>query len=234
MTESDPTPSPEPPPVPVPPEPELELAPLPPPGPTAPRVILPNPNSLRGFSFTCKHCGSRLEGHDSISGQPGQCPTCGHQIYIPIRQPNGVLIDPETQEVLKSPPHPVHAYAAAGHRAPQIVTVDAVQKIQCPRCRTIMPLTSNSCRSCGLPFTMDALETSAMSTQNVWGILSLVFGLISLPSACFGVVALAAITCGIIALRGDSAKPVRVMAIIGLVLGALSLCAGTFFWVSLP
>jgi hypothetical protein len=37
---------------------------------------------------------------------------------------SGRLLDPRTREILKPDPHPVHAYAAAGDRAPAIVRDD--------------------------------------------------------------------------------------------------------------
>ena len=56
-----------------------------------------------------------------MAAQEGQCPTCGNNITIPILDRYGRLIDPKTRQIIKQDPHPVHAYAAAGERAPQIL-----------------------------------------------------------------------------------------------------------------
>ena len=56
-----------------------------------------------------------------MAAQEGQCPTCGNTITIPILDRYGRLIDPKTRQIIKQDPHPVHAYAAAGERAPAII-----------------------------------------------------------------------------------------------------------------
>src|SRR6185369_14138483 len=71
--------------------------------------------------FLPSYCSSRLEAVESMAGQSGTCPTCGNSIVIPILDYRGRLIDPTSGQVIKQDPHPVHAYAAAGHKAPQIV-----------------------------------------------------------------------------------------------------------------
>ena len=60
-------------------------------------------------------------GHFSFNTREGQCPTCGNTIVIPILDRYGRLIDPKTRQIIKQDPHPVHAYAAAGDRAPRIL-----------------------------------------------------------------------------------------------------------------
>src|SRR5213079_3653291 len=73
------------------------------------------------YGFNCGYCSSRLEATESMAAQEGQCPTCGNQITIPILDRYGRLIDPKTRLIIKQDPHPVHAYAAAGDRAPAIL-----------------------------------------------------------------------------------------------------------------
>ena len=88
--------------------------------PTAPASHAP----VRRYGFLCSYCSSRLEAHDALAGQSGNCPTCGNSIVIPILDRRGRLIDPTTGQIIKQDPLPVHAYAAAGTRAPRIVNVN--------------------------------------------------------------------------------------------------------------
>src|SRR5215207_438024 len=91
--------------------------------------------SGKRYGFNCGYCSSRLEATESMAAQEGQCPTCGNNITIPILDRYGRLIDPKTRQIIKQDPHPVHAYAAAGERAPGIVRGrDGKQMIRCPRC----------------------------------------------------------------------------------------------------
>src|SRR3954464_11810352 len=91
--------------------------------PQAFRPPAPRPGGISGrrYGFLCSYCSSRLEAVESMAGQSGTCPTCGKSIVIPILDYRGRLIDPTSGEIIKQDPHPVHAYAAAGHKAPQIV-----------------------------------------------------------------------------------------------------------------
>src|SRR5688572_13232665 len=106
----------------------------PPPGPrpgTAIGSMARMPIGKR-FGFNCGYCSSRLEATESQCAQEGTCPTCGNTIIIPILDRYGRLIDPMTGKIIKQDPHPVHAYAAAGERAPKIVRhPDGSQSIQC-------------------------------------------------------------------------------------------------------
>src|SRR5205085_11113965 len=90
------------------------------------------------YGFNCGYCSSRLEATEAMGAQEGQCPTCGNQITIPILDRYGRLIDPKTRMIIKQDPHPVHAYAAAGDRAPAIIRQkDGTQVIKCPRCPAV-------------------------------------------------------------------------------------------------
>ncbi len=121
---------------------------------TPPFPGLPARPGGRRYGFNCKYCSSRLEATDSMQAQEGQCPTCGSNIVIPILDRQGRLIDPETRQIIKQDPHPVHAYAAAGQRAPVIIRApDDRQFILCPRCQTHNPISANNCKNCGTPFT---------------------------------------------------------------------------------
>src|SRR2546430_2686654 len=99
----------------------------------------PGAGGIRGggkrYGFNCPYCSSRLEAQEAQAAQDGTCPTCGSTITIPILDRYGRLIDPKTRQIIKQDPHPVHAYAAAGDRAPQIIRgPDGKQSIRCSRC----------------------------------------------------------------------------------------------------
>src|SRR5947209_5707456 len=119
------------------------------------------------YGFNCGYCSSRLEATEAMGAQEGQCPTCGNTITIPILDRYGRLIDPKTRQIIKQDPHPVHAYAAAGERAPKILRQgNGGQTIQCPRCSSMSPITANNCKSCGMPFTMEGTTLEAAGTGN--------------------------------------------------------------------
>src|SRR5580698_9934948 len=116
------------------------------------------------YGFNCGYCSSRLEATESMAAQDGQCPTCGNNITIPILDRYNRLIDPKTRQIIKQDPHPVHAYAAAGDRAPGIFRDPAgAQFIKCPRstCGFVSPISANNCKNCGMPFTMEGTTLDA-------------------------------------------------------------------------
>jgi hypothetical protein len=161
-----------------------------------------------------------------MGAQEGQCPTCGNTITIPILDRYNRLIDPKTRQIIKQDPHPVHAYAAAGERAPAIIRApDGKQSIRCPRCSAVSPITANNCKSCGMPFTMEGTTLEAAGTSNGFCVASLVLGIISLPSFCLVIPAILAIIFGIIGYNQVSKSGAegggKGMAIAGIVCGAI-------------
>ena len=199
----------------------------PPPRPGSFSPLIGSRTPGRRYGFNCGYCSSRLEANDSMAAQDGQCPTCGNNITIPILDRYGRLIDPKTRQIIKQDPHPVHAYAAAGDRAPIILRRDdGKQQIQCPRCSSISPLTANNCKSCGMPFTMEGTTLEAGGNSNGWAVASLVLGIIGIPTGCTVVVPILAIIFGIIgynqSTRADGEPSSgRGMAIAGIVLGII-------------
>lgn len=168
-----------------------------------------------------------------MAGQSGTCPTCGNSIVIPILDSRGRLIDPTSGQVIKQDPHPVHAYAAAGHKAPMIVHVEGSdeQYILCPRCNRNNPLSANNCAGCGLPFTMEGTVGDAISGTNTWAVASLVLGIVSIAGGCIFIIPpLLAIIFGFIALRGANPSTGQAsgqgLAIAGIVLGTIGLVIG--------
>jgi predicted Zn finger-like uncharacterized protein len=181
----------------------------------------------RRFGFNCGYCSSRLEATENQSGQEGQCPTCGNAIVIPILDRYGRLIDPMTGKIIKPDPHPVHAYAAAGERAPRILrSDDGRQTIVCPRCQAMSPISANNCKSCGMPFTMEGTTLEASGTSNGFCVASLVLGIISLPAFCAVIPAVLAIIFGVIGYNQVSKSGAegggKGMAIAGAICGVAS------------
>lgn len=161
-----------------------------------------------------------------MASSEGTCPTCGSTIIVPLLDRFGRLIDPQTKEIIKPDPHPVHAYAAAGDRAPRVVRrADGRQAIQCSRCGSISPVSANNCVSCGMPFTMEGTTPRAGDSASGLGVTSLVLGLVAIPASCTVLVPLLAIGFGVAGLlqsrnEGDRG---RGYAIAGILCGAIGL-----------
>lgn len=209
-----------------------------PPPPTAPKPqtrFTGTPGSGRRYGFNCAYCSSRLEATESMAAQEGQCPTCGNAITIPILDRYGRLIDPITKQIIKQDPHPVHAYAAAGERAPKILRQsDGTQIIVCTKCHRISAITSNNCKHCGMPFTMEGTTPEAAGSSNGFAVASLVLGIIGIPMFCFVLLPILALVFGGIALaqmnqRQETAG--RGIAIAGMVCGVVGLII-FFGWVA--
>jgi uncharacterized protein DUF4190 len=197
----------------------------------SPRRTIATPRfSGKRYGFNCGYCSSRLEATESMAAQEGQCPTCGNQITIPILDRYGRLIDPKTRQIIKQDPHPVHAYAAAGARAPKINRAkDGKQFIICPRCSANSPITANNCKSCGMPFTMEGTTLEASGTNNGFCVASLVLGIIGLPALVIVIPSVLAIIFGIVGLKQiaspeSATRGGRGMAIAGIVCGSIACC----------
>jgi DNA-directed RNA polymerase subunit RPC12/RpoP len=189
------------------------------------------------YGFNCGYCSSRLEATEAMGGQEGQCPTCGNNITIPILDRYGRLIDPKTRQIIKQDPHPVHAYAAAGDRAPHILRgSDGKQSIRCPRCAGVSPISANNCKSCGMPFTMEGTTVEAAGTSNGFCVASLVLGIISLPAFCAVVPGILAIIFGIIGYnqvnKSGVEKGGKGMAVAGIVCGSVGSLLALYYVVS--
>ena len=161
-----------------------------------------------------------------MGGQEGQCPTCGNNITIPIRDRYGRLIDPKTRQIIKQDPHPVHAYAAAGDRAPQIIrSDDGKQNIRCPRCNAMSPISANNCKGCGMPFTMEGTTVESGGASNGFCVASLVLGIIGIPAGCLVIPPILAIIFGIIGYNQVSKTGVegggKKLAVAGIICGAV-------------
>jgi len=207
-------------------------------GPSPPQGPLGQFPGMRGggrrYGFNCGYCSSRLEATEAMGAQEGQCPTCGNTITIPILDRYGRLIDPKTRQIIKQDPHPVHAYAAAGERAPAIIRApDGKQHIRCPRCSALSSINANNCKSCGMPFTMEGTTLEAAGTSNGFCVASLVLGIIGLIP-CLVIPWVLAIVFGIIGLNQvtkSGAGGGKGMGIAGIILGTLGGIA-FLFWIA--
>jgi DNA-directed RNA polymerase subunit RPC12/RpoP len=192
--------------------------------------------SGKRYGFNCPYCSSRLEASEAVAAQEGQCPTCGSTITIPLMDRYGRLIDPKTRQIIKQAPHPVHAYAAAGERAPQILrATDGTQQIRCPRCSALNPITANNCRACGMPFTMEGTTLEAAGTANGFCVASLVLGILGIPTFCMVITPVLAIIFGIIGLNqikrsGARGQGGRGMAIAGIICGGIGCLIAVSTW----
>jgi hypothetical protein len=169
-----------------------------------------------------------------MAAQDGTCPTCGNAITIPIQDRYGRLIDPKTRQIIKQDPHPVHAYAAAGDRAPAILRQpDGKQIIRCTRCSAASPITANNCKACGMPFTMEGTTLEAAGTSNGFAVAGLVLGIIGLPAAYCFVPAVLAVVFGCIGYSQISQAGVegggKGMAITGIVFGGIGVLLGVYW-----
>ena len=207
---------------------EPDVLPRPEPAQAARPVVVDPAAAGRRYGFNCQYCSSRLEATGAMAGQEGHCPTCGNTIIIPILDRYGRLIDPMTGQVIKQAPHPVHAYAAAGERAPDIFRAEnGLQHIRCPRCKSTNPIGANNCKNCGMPFTMEGTTLEAAGGGNGFATASLVLGIVGLPAFCVVVPSLLAVIFGLIALRqtggeGDAGGG-RGLAVAGVVCGGIGL-----------
>lgn len=151
------------------------------------------------FHFRCLRCGSVLEGYSSQSDQSGRCPSCDAVFTVPRVDPRtGLAVQHADPGDDGEPPTPVHAYAAAGNKAPHIVRGDDDHlEIECPRCQRRSPVSSDSCPGCGLPFTIEAANYSVPTAASELGGLAAMSGAIALFSSfCPGV----GLVCSLLAL----------------------------------
>ena len=190
------------------------------------------------FTFSCRRCGSILEGRGELGGKHGRCPTCGAVFVIPeVDALTGLPVDRNSVEPDQQNPTPMHAYATAGSNAPTIQRRhDGTQVIICPRCKREMPVEADTCKSCGIPFTMDGADaiTRAAPLGNGLATASLTVGILALLTPCLPGAGLIAVGLGIAGLlRANRSGPERIgrgVAIAGIACGAVAL--GWIAWVA--
>lgn len=185
------------------------------------------------FNFSCKMCASVLEADSRQSGSTGKCPTCGAVFVIPgVDTRTGLASGLGDPGLDPDDPTPVHAYAAAGDRAPKLVRQGSGEYgIVCPRCDNCVDIRADHCPICGYPFTMEGAQRAAQTAPDGFAISAFLVGIIALPLAwCTdlgGVLAFGAVVLGWISLdrviSSTKVRRARGVAICGVVLGALGL-----------
>jgi DNA-directed RNA polymerase subunit M/transcription elongation factor TFIIS len=192
----------------------------------APTAVPSKAPTGRLFHFQCLRCGSILEARSGQGGHSGKCPTCAAVFTVPEMDPQTGLAranaDPGDDG---ENPTPVHAYAAAGTMAPKLIRhgEDDSLSIECPRCQRQSPVTADNCPGCGLPFTMEGVSATAVTSgsslaQTAW-ILALVGLVFSFCAGIGGILGLVAIIMGVSAL--SQRYPRRGQAMAAIVLGAV-------------
>ena len=179
------------------------------------------------FTFSCARCSSILEAHDGICGQKGRCPTCGGVFTVPqVDRHTGIALESALIAEDGQLPTPMHAYATAGSKAPMIIRrADGSQAVRCPRCGREMPVESDTCRACGMPFTMEGAQEimSHGPETNSLASASLTVGVLSIPTFCLQALGPVAISLGFVAIQRASKMgsnmPGRTMAIAGILCG---------------
>lgn len=165
------------------------------------------PKKTTKIQFPCVRCGSVLESTAGRGGERGVCPTCGHELPIPAVDPRtGIALEPQSAHG-PAERTPMHAYAAAGANAPRIVLLDGGERaIVCPRCERASGMTSDRCRSCGLPFTLDGAVLAGSPSLTALDYACLACGVVAVLTMTCGVgyvPAGAAIVLGVLSLRRD-------------------------------
>jgi len=199
--------------------------------------------SLSGirFTFTCQRCGSILESRGDLCEQQGRCPTCGAVFVIPRVDPRTGL--PTSTAAVADDgqlPTPMHAFATAGGKAPTIERMDGgEQMIVCPRCQRKMPIDSDTCGACGMPFTMEGASAVANAGpgSNSYATWSMTIGILSIVTFCIPGLGLAAIALGVKGLNRATTiggeRTGRGMAITGIICGVVALgLNGVLFFMS--
>lgn len=148
------------------------------------RAVAPSARP-RPFAFQCMRCGSVLEGRTDHCGRQARCPTCEAVLTVPQVDPRSGLpvnnADPGDDGEL---PTPVHAYAAAGRKAPRIIRQDDDSLIiECSRCGSHSPITRDNCPACGVPFTMEGASFNVQTASGDLSGAAVVLGVIALITA---------------------------------------------------
>lgn len=194
----------------------------------------PSHGPRRFFNFVCKRCNSILEAHNGMCGQSGHCPTCDAFFIIPHVNPHtGMPLGPADPGGEPQNPTPVHAYAASGESAPQIVTdEDGASCIQCAKCDALCPLDANSCPGCGTPFTLEGAAIAGRWETEGSATVACILGIISVPLCWLILPGLLAICLGGLSLRGTSPGNRPKTGIAGLALGLISVTIGAILWLT--
>ncbi len=211
--------------------------PTPQPGDSAALADPPALTPARFFNFPCPRCDVLLGGHTGMSGGAARCPTCGVRIEVPFVDPGSGLPLPATAG--EPPPEELaalHAYAADGRLAPQIVQ-DRIRgpRILCGGCGGENDIEARSCAACGTPFSIDAVPTGFGSVRGPAGMGALVLGIAGLASVYlpqFIIMSAAALLIGA-RTAFDRRGALSWTALVGGGLGLVGVSAGVVGWAML-
>jgi predicted RNA-binding Zn-ribbon protein involved in translation (DUF1610 family) len=147
------------------------------------------PSTDHAFSFACPLCGSMLEAPAAQAGQSGRCPSCDGFVPIPLLDPatglrRSAAAAAAAPETPGSSTPVVHAYAAAGNRAPAIVrSEDNSYHIVCPRCMRREDIQAQACAHCGQPFTIEGVTHVGQLHVEPLVVVSFLLGMIGMGTA---------------------------------------------------
>ncbi len=178
------------------------------------------------FTFACNRCNTLLEASPPASGNRALCPTCGLGFEIPTFDPRTELVGPVTSDPFDpEDPTPLHAYAADGRGAPQIVRTDQdALRIECAQCGRLNEITSATCTGCGTPFTLEAAPLAA-SRENR-GTIALLLGVGSLVSCPLLLPGIFSVVFGISVITRSRDTAQRLLGLAGALLSAVSVLLG--------
>lgn len=205
--------------------------PEPRPGLRAVQADRPALTPQRFFNFACGRCDVLLEAHTGMSGRAAHCPTCGAALRVPHIDPaSGLpLPAPASPSAPLEDPAPLHAYAASGHLAPQIVrAAGGSVTIRCSACAAESPADADRCSGCGVPFTLEAAPTGSGGRRSAASLAALALGVTGLPGVYLPFLVLPAVLALILGIRvcADPRRGFSWLGLIGAALGFVGLSGG--------
>lgn len=153
-----------------------------------------------------------LAGDADTTGVTGRCPTCGADVTVPAIDPRtGIPLLRSRSNHRDACEGTLHAYAASGRQAPQIVQSETGESlIACPNCGGLSDVTVDRCTHCRHPFTLEGVSAVALQSFSSDQTLSVMLGAAALLTIwCFvGVIpAVIGIAHGVWTIRRARALP---------------------------
>jgi hypothetical protein len=166
-----------------------------------------------------------------MSGGTAHCPTCGLRLTIPFIDPaSGLpLPAPPADPTEFEDPTPLHAYAASGALAPQIIRrPDGTAVIACAGCGAENEMDADRCTACGAPFTLEAAPTGSGSHLRAVELGAVTLGSIGLASVYLPFLLLPAVLGMVLGIRAcaDSRRGLSWLGVLGAALGFVGLSGG--------
>lgn len=183
-------------------------------------------------TFVCDRCDSVLESPLEYAGRIAQCPTCGAKFRVPYLDPRLGVVGYELLDTHDQNPVPIHAYAASGSQAPQILEDESGRwSIVCPRCGGGNAIDADRCDLCGVPFTIDgAPPPPPPSSRGVSrSEIALVLAVISLPLAALFVPAILAMMFALASMGEGRRRGANATASVAILLACGSILGGVLW-----